>query len=103
MTFEEMNSSSGFPFTCSLKNGSLPAPLQHLAPGRGLFCSIETVEDMIKMGVYVNDLNLHDSSRELILAGTQQSDQVELHHKPPPTTMLTSVIHLSSVKTLSDY
>ena len=105
-----MNSSSGFPFTCSLKNGSLPAPLQHLAPGRGLFSSIETVEDMIKMGVYVNDLNLHDSSRELILAGTQQSaelqlalDQVELHHKPPPTTMLTSVIHLSSVKTLSDY
>lgn len=25
-------------------------------------CSIETAEDMLKMGVYVNDLNLHDSS-----------------------------------------
>ncbi|XP_076137392.1 soluble guanylate cyclase gcy-31-like, partial [Alosa pseudoharengus] len=40
--------------------------------------SIETVEDMIKMGVYVNDLNLHDSSRELILAGTQQSAELQL-------------------------
>ncbi|XP_077454406.1 soluble guanylate cyclase 88E-like [Stigmatopora argus] len=39
---------------------------------------IETVEDMIKMGVYVNDLNLHDSSRELILAGTQQSAELLL-------------------------
>ena len=45
------------------------------------------------MGVYVNDLNLHDSSRELILAGTQQSaelqlalDQVELHRKTHPPT-----------------
>uniref|UniRef100_A0A673A8F5 guanylate cyclase n=1 Tax=Sphaeramia orbicularis TaxID=375764 RepID=A0A673A8F5_9TELE len=43
-----------------------------------VFCSIETVEDMIKMGVYVNDLNLHDSSRELILAGTQQSAELQL-------------------------
>lgn len=43
-----------------------------------LVCSIETVEDMIKMGVYVNDLNLHDSSRELILAGTQQSAELQL-------------------------
>lgn len=42
------------------------------------FYSIETVEDMIKMGVYVNDLNLHDSSRELILAGTQQSAELQL-------------------------
>ncbi|TRY90411.1 hypothetical protein DNTS_018908 [Danionella cerebrum] len=40
--------------------------------------NIETVEDMIKMGVYVNDLNLHDSSRELILAGTQQSAELQL-------------------------
>uniref|UniRef100_UPI00398EF35B soluble guanylate cyclase 88E-like n=1 Tax=Pristiophorus japonicus TaxID=55135 RepID=UPI00398EF35B len=39
---------------------------------------IETVEDMIKMGVYINDLNLHDSSRELILAGTQQSAELQL-------------------------
>ncbi|XP_068613334.1 LOW QUALITY PROTEIN: soluble guanylate cyclase 88E-like [Brachionichthys hirsutus] len=39
---------------------------------------IETVEDMIKMGVYVNDLNLHDSSREFILAGTQQSAELQL-------------------------
>lgn len=49
---------------------------------------IETVEDMIKMGVYVNDLNLHDSSRELILAGTQQSAELQLaldqvNPKPP--------------------
>uniref|UniRef100_H3AQZ9 guanylate cyclase n=1 Tax=Latimeria chalumnae TaxID=7897 RepID=H3AQZ9_LATCH len=39
---------------------------------------IETVEDMIKMGVYINDLNLHDSSREFILAGTQQSAELQL-------------------------
>lgn len=41
---------------------------------------------MIKMGVYVNDLNLHDSSRELILAGTQQSAELQLaldQVKPP--------------------
>lgn len=47
---------------------------EHFVPLR----SIETVEDMIKMGVYVNDLNLHDSSRELILAGTQQSAELQL-------------------------
>ncbi|KAA0703388.1 Soluble guanylate cyclase 88E [Triplophysa tibetana] len=33
---------------------------------------------MIKIGVYVNDLNLHDSSRELILARTQQSSKLQL-------------------------
>ncbi|KAK1795186.1 hypothetical protein P4O66_010363 [Electrophorus voltai] len=38
----------------------------------------ETVKDMIKMDVDVNDLNLHDSSRELILAGTQQSAELQL-------------------------
>lgn len=50
--------------------------------------SIETVEDMIKMGVYVNDLNLHDSSRELILAGTQQSAELQLalDQVKPPTS-----------------
>ncbi|GCB84200.1 hypothetical protein scyTo_0024709 [Scyliorhinus torazame] len=46
---------------------------------------IETVEDMIKMGVYVNDLNLHDSSRELILAGTQQSAELQLALDQPVT------------------
>lgn len=50
----------------------------NVSPRSSLPFSIETVEDMIKMGVYVNDLNLHDSSRELILAGTQQSAELQL-------------------------
>lgn len=52
--------------------------LMHFSFSSPVPCSIETVEDMIKMGVYVNDLNLHDSSRELILAGTQQSAELQL-------------------------
>lgn len=60
--------------------------LMHFSFSSPVPCSIETVEDMIKMGVYVNDLNLHDSSRELILAGTQQSAELQLaldQVKPP--------------------
>lgn len=60
--------------------------LTHFSFSSPVPCSIETVEDMIKMGVYVNDLNLHDSSRELILAGTQQSAELQLaldQVKPP--------------------
>uniref|UniRef100_A0A8C1Y0U0 guanylate cyclase n=1 Tax=Cyprinus carpio TaxID=7962 RepID=A0A8C1Y0U0_CYPCA len=60
--------------------GTDPKPKQHeiCVKTYSPLYSIETVEDMIKMGVYVNDLNLHDSSRELILAGTQQSAELQL-------------------------
>ena len=49
-------------------------------------CSIETISSMFDAGLYINDLSMHDSSRDLVLAGTQQSaelklalDQVSLH------------------------
>jgi len=33
---------------------------------------------MFKLGLYINDLSIHDSSRELVLAGTQQSAELKL-------------------------
>ena len=33
---------------------------------------------MFRLGLYINDLSIHDSSRELLLAGTQQSAELQL-------------------------
>lgn len=33
---------------------------------------------MFKSGLYINDLSMHDSSRDLVLAGTQQSAELKL-------------------------
>ena len=33
---------------------------------------------MFKTGLYINDLSMHDSSRDLVLAGTQQSAELKL-------------------------
>jgi len=33
---------------------------------------------MCCMGLYINDLSMHDSSRDLVLAGTQQSAELRL-------------------------
>ena len=33
---------------------------------------------MHSLGLYINDLSMHDSSRDLVLAGTQQSAELRL-------------------------
>lgn len=33
---------------------------------------------MIVTGLFINDLSMHDSSRDLVLAGTQQSAELRL-------------------------
>ena len=40
--------------------------------------SIEKLDVMCSMGLYINDLSMHDSSRDLVLAGTQQSAELRL-------------------------
>lgn len=45
------------------------------------FIAIPMMQDlpqMLKTGVFINDLALHDSSRELLLAGTQQQAEIRL-------------------------
>ena len=42
------------------------------------FSSMENLDHMFKLGLYINDLSIHDSSRELVLAGTQQSAELKL-------------------------
>ena len=39
---------------------------------------IEKLEMMHSLGLYINDLSMHDSSRDLVLAGTQQSAELRL-------------------------
>ncbi|KAJ8405484.1 hypothetical protein AAFF_G00319570 [Aldrovandia affinis] len=38
---------------------------------------MESLSAMFKTGLYINDLSMHDSSRDLILAGTQQSEELK--------------------------
>ncbi|KAG8004073.1 Soluble guanylate cyclase 88E [Nibea albiflora] len=42
--------------------------------GHDLFASLSA---MFKTGLYINDLSMHDSSRDLVLAGTQQSEELK--------------------------
>lgn len=39
---------------------------------------IETLDMLHSLGLYINDLSMHDSSRDLVLAGTQQSAELRL-------------------------
>ncbi|GFO01294.1 soluble guanylate cyclase 88e [Plakobranchus ocellatus] len=39
---------------------------------------MNSLDDMFKIGLYINDLSMHDSSRDLVLAGTQQSAELKL-------------------------
>lgn len=39
---------------------------------------MESLDIMFKTGLYINDLSMHDSSRDLVLAGTQQSAELKL-------------------------
>ena len=44
----------------------------------GSYFSIEKLDVMCCLGLYINDLSMHDSSRDLVLAGTQQSAELRL-------------------------
>ncbi|XP_067655948.1 soluble guanylate cyclase 88E-like [Haliotis asinina] len=39
---------------------------------------MDSLDDMFNVGLYINDLSMHDSSRDLVLAGTQQSAELKL-------------------------
>lgn len=39
---------------------------------------LENLELMFNTGFYINDLSMHDSSRDLVLVGTQQSAELKL-------------------------
>lgn len=41
------------------------------------FPRMESLSAMFKTGLYINDLSMHDSSRDLVLAGTQQSEELK--------------------------
>ncbi|KAF1384622.1 hypothetical protein PFLUV_G00122120 [Perca fluviatilis] len=38
---------------------------------------MESLSAMFRTGLYINDLSMHDSSRDLVLAGTQQSEELK--------------------------
>ena len=40
--------------------------------------SMSNLEKMFDTGLYLNDLSMHDSSRDLVLAGTQQQAELKL-------------------------
>jgi guanylate cyclase len=39
---------------------------------------LHNLENMFNTGFYINDLSMHDSSRDLVLVGTQQSAELKL-------------------------
>ena len=39
---------------------------------------MENLERMFNVGLYINDLSMHDSSRDLVLAGTQQQAELKM-------------------------
>ncbi len=40
------------------------------------FCRMENLDKMFKLGIYLTDLSMHDVSRDLVLVGTQQSQEL---------------------------
>ena len=39
---------------------------------------MDSPEDLYESGIYVNDLSMHDSSRDIILAGSQKDPELTL-------------------------
>ena len=39
---------------------------------------MENLDKMFDTGLYINDLSMHDSSRDLVLAGTQQQAELKM-------------------------
>ncbi len=42
------------------------------------FHRLENLDNMFNTGFYINDLSMHDSSRDLVLVGTHQSAELKL-------------------------
>lgn len=40
--------------------------------------SLDNLQQMRKMGMFINDFAMHDSSRDLVLSGTQQAAEIKL-------------------------
>ena len=41
-----------------------------------LYFRMENLDRMFELGIYITDLSMHDVSRDLILVGTQQSNEL---------------------------
>lgn len=59
------------------------------------FPRMESLSAMFKTGLYINDLSMHDSSRDLVLAGTQQSEElkralIQVRHAPESCGMFSA-------------
>ncbi len=39
---------------------------------------MENLDRMFETGLFINDLSMHDSSRDLVLAGTQQQAELKM-------------------------
>lgn len=55
---------------------------------------MESLSAMFKTGLYINDLSMHDSSRDLVLAGTQQSEELKRALIQVRSTLLCSRLNL---------
>ena len=42
------------------------------------FFSLENIDHMFTIGLYLNDLSLHDASRDLVLVGNQKSTELKI-------------------------
>lgn len=40
--------------------------------------SMDSPEDLYESGIFISDLSMHDSSRDFILAGSQQNPELNL-------------------------
>lgn len=40
--------------------------------------SINDIKDMFNLGLFINDLSMHDFSRDMVLAGSQQQAELKL-------------------------
>ena len=39
---------------------------------------MDSPEDLYESGIFINDISMHDSSRDFILAGSQQNPELNL-------------------------
>ena len=60
---------------------------------------LSNLTEMKKRGLFINDLSLHDSSRELVLAGTQQSVEMKIALSQASCSIfnISSWLHLSII------
>ena len=59
------------------------------------YFSLENIDAMINTGLFINDLAMHDSSRDLVLAGTQQSAELKLALDQVTKTMILTYVYYS--------